>query len=244
MAYASHCGCYNRPHGTRRSQIAEDGYATQGFQDRKERAACRSPARARRATATPTSPAQARNEGLRSRSPTSSRRRPDHEREHAKRLLQATGRRRGGDHRRVPGGQDRHDAGEPDGRRRGRERRAGDRCTRNSPTSRARRASRRGQGFRSESRDRRGAARAALRALAANIEAGRVFKRDGKVGRRCRNCGYLHEGPRGAAASARPACTRRRTSSCWPRTGSTAIQHANAEPEVRHGGAHPRTAVS
>jgi rubrerythrin len=31
--------------------------------------------------------------------------------------------------------------------------------------------------------------------LAANIEAGRVFKRDGKVVWRCRNCGYLHEGP-------------------------------------------------
>lgn len=30
--------------------------------------------------------------------------------------------------------------------------------------------------------------------LRANIEAGRVFKRDGKVVWRCRNCGYLHEG--------------------------------------------------
>jgi rubrerythrin len=30
--------------------------------------------------------------------------------------------------------------------------------------------------------------------LAANIEAGRVFKRDEKVVWRCRNCGYLHEG--------------------------------------------------
>lgn len=30
--------------------------------------------------------------------------------------------------------------------------------------------------------------------LAANIEAGRVFKRDQKVTWRCRNCGYLHEG--------------------------------------------------
>ena len=30
-------------------------------------------------------------------------------------------------------------------------------------------------------------------ALAANIEAGRVFKRTGKVVWRCRNCGYLHE---------------------------------------------------
>ena len=30
--------------------------------------------------------------------------------------------------------------------------------------------------------------------LAANIEAGRTFKRDKKVVWRCRNCGYLHEG--------------------------------------------------
>ncbi|MFV0438797.1 MAG: rubrerythrin [Desulfopila sp.] len=30
--------------------------------------------------------------------------------------------------------------------------------------------------------------------LLANIEAGRVFKRDTKVTWRCRNCGYLHEG--------------------------------------------------
>jgi len=29
--------------------------------------------------------------------------------------------------------------------------------------------------------------------LADNLEAGRVFKRDGKVVWRCRNCGYLHE---------------------------------------------------
>ncbi len=31
------------------------------------------------------------------------------------------------------------------------------------------------------------------RALAENLSAGRVFKRDGKVVWRCRNCGYLHE---------------------------------------------------
>jgi rubrerythrin len=31
-------------------------------------------------------------------------------------------------------------------------------------------------------------------ALASNIEAGRVFKRDEKVVWRCKNCGYLHEG--------------------------------------------------
>jgi len=30
--------------------------------------------------------------------------------------------------------------------------------------------------------------------LVANIEAGRVFKRDGEVTWRCRNCGYLHSG--------------------------------------------------
>ncbi len=32
------------------------------------------------------------------------------------------------------------------------------------------------------------------RALAANVEAGRVFRRDEPVVWRCRNCGYLHEG--------------------------------------------------
>jgi rubrerythrin len=40
--------------------------------------------------------------------------------------------------------------------------------------------------------------------LAANIEAGRVFKREGKKVWRCLNCGYLHEGPE--APSACPAC--------------------------------------
>ena len=42
------------------------------------------------------------------------------------------------------------------------------------------------------------------RALAKNIETGRVFKRDQKVVWRCRNCGYLHEGP--DAPDACPAC--------------------------------------
>ena len=42
------------------------------------------------------------------------------------------------------------------------------------------------------------------RDLAANIEAGRVFKRESKVVWRCRNCGYLHEGE--AAPEACPAC--------------------------------------
>jgi len=42
------------------------------------------------------------------------------------------------------------------------------------------------------------------RDLAANIEAGRVFKRDGKVTWRCRNCGYLHEGEEAPASC--PAC--------------------------------------
>lgn len=41
-------------------------------------------------------------------------------------------------------------------------------------------------------------------ALAANIEAGRVFKRDEKVVWRCRNCGYLHEGD--SAPESCPAC--------------------------------------
>ncbi|MDM8552189.1 rubrerythrin family protein [Desulfobacterales bacterium HSG2] len=40
--------------------------------------------------------------------------------------------------------------------------------------------------------------------LAANIEAGRVFKRDGKVAWRCRNCGYVHEGEE--ALEMCPAC--------------------------------------
>jgi rubrerythrin len=40
--------------------------------------------------------------------------------------------------------------------------------------------------------------------LAANIEAGAVFKRDQSVTWRCRNCGYLHEGDE--APEACPAC--------------------------------------
>jgi rubrerythrin len=40
--------------------------------------------------------------------------------------------------------------------------------------------------------------------LAANVEAGRVFKRDKKVVWRCRNCGYLHEGTE--APNMCPAC--------------------------------------
>jgi rubrerythrin len=40
--------------------------------------------------------------------------------------------------------------------------------------------------------------------LAANIEAGRVFKRDKVVTWRCRNCGYLHVGDE--APKACPAC--------------------------------------
>lgn len=42
------------------------------------------------------------------------------------------------------------------------------------------------------------------RDLAANIQAGRVFKRDTKTVWRCRNCGYLHEG--NEAPGACPAC--------------------------------------
>jgi len=41
-------------------------------------------------------------------------------------------------------------------------------------------------------------------ALADNLAAGRVFKRDEPVTWRCRNCGYLHEGP--AAPKVCPAC--------------------------------------
>jgi len=40
--------------------------------------------------------------------------------------------------------------------------------------------------------------------IAANIEAGRVFKRDNVVIWRCRNCGYLHEGTE--APEKCPAC--------------------------------------
>ena len=40
--------------------------------------------------------------------------------------------------------------------------------------------------------------------LAANIEAGRVFKREDRVVWRCRNCGYLHEGE--SAPEECPAC--------------------------------------
>jgi len=40
--------------------------------------------------------------------------------------------------------------------------------------------------------------------LAANIEAGRVFKRDTEVTWRCRNCGYLHTGTE--APDTCPAC--------------------------------------
>jgi len=40
--------------------------------------------------------------------------------------------------------------------------------------------------------------------LANNLEAGRVFKRNGKVVWRCRNCGYLHEGE--DAPDLCPAC--------------------------------------
>ncbi len=44
--------------------------------------------------------------------------------------------------------------------------------------------------------------------LAANIEAGRVFKRESKVTWRCRNCGYLHEGEE--AVEKCPACNHPR----------------------------------
>ncbi len=44
--------------------------------------------------------------------------------------------------------------------------------------------------------------------LAANLEAGRVFKRNGKVVWRCRNCGYLHEAEE--APEMCPACAHPR----------------------------------
>jgi rubrerythrin len=40
--------------------------------------------------------------------------------------------------------------------------------------------------------------------LAANVETGRVFKREARVTWRCRNCGYLHEGV--SAPELCPAC--------------------------------------
>jgi len=45
------------------------------------------------------------------------------------------------------------------------------------------------------------------RDLAANIEAGRVFRRDEKVTWRCRNCGYLHEDTE--AVDECPACAHK-----------------------------------
>jgi len=42
--------------------------------------------------------------------------------------------------------------------------------------------------------------------LAENIKSGRIFKRDENVIWRCRNCGYLHEGPN--APDKCPACVR------------------------------------
>ena len=42
------------------------------------------------------------------------------------------------------------------------------------------------------------------RDLAANLRAGRVFRRNGRVVWRCRNCGYLHEGEE--APDVCPAC--------------------------------------
>ncbi len=44
--------------------------------------------------------------------------------------------------------------------------------------------------------------------LAANIEAGRVFKRDREMTWRCRNCGYLHKGEE--AVEECPACAHSR----------------------------------
>ncbi|MGB9885604.1 MAG: rubrerythrin [Moorellales bacterium] len=43
-----------------------------------------------------------------------------------------------------------------------------------------------------------------FRALLANLEGKRVFAREAKVVWRCRNCGYLHEGP--SAPEVCPAC--------------------------------------
>ncbi|MCL4532434.1 MAG: hypothetical protein M1582_04485 [Actinobacteria bacterium] len=46
------------------------------------------------------------------------------------------------------------------------------------------------------------------RALQANVENGSVFKKPQPVTWRCRNCGYIHEGPEAPAAC--PACAHPR----------------------------------
>jgi rubrerythrin len=46
------------------------------------------------------------------------------------------------------------------------------------------------------------------RILKENVEKGKVFKRDGKIVWRCRNCGYLHEGKE--ALEVCPACAHPR----------------------------------
>jgi rubrerythrin len=45
--------------------------------------------------------------------------------------------------------------------------------------------------------------------LLANVESGKVFKKDKRVVWRCMNCGYLHEGPEAPAAC--PACAHPRS---------------------------------
>jgi len=47
------------------------------------------------------------------------------------------------------------------------------------------------------------------RRLVENLEQGRVFRREGKVVWKCRNCGYLHEGPE--APEICPACAHPRS---------------------------------
>jgi rubrerythrin len=54
--------------------------------------------------------------------------------------------------------------------------------------------------------------------FAANIEAGKVFKRDAKVTWRCRNCGYIHEGseaPEECPACAHPQAHFEFLCDCW-----------------------------
>lgn len=55
-------------------------------------------------------------------------------------------------------------------------------------------------------------------ALAANIQGNKVFKREGKVTWRCRNCGYLHEGteaPEECPACAHPQAHFEILCECW-----------------------------
>ncbi len=73
------------------------------------------------------------------------------------------------------------------------------------------------------------------RDLLANLESGRVFKRNEESVWRCRKCGYVHSGKE-APRCARLVPTHRGTSSCWVRTGRTACKRKNRRLPVRRTG--------